>query len=231
MKDNCVIFKGTKEGIQILLDEKIDYITLKKQLEVKIIDAQKFFKGAQMSIRFTGRILTEEQKMELLQIIRQKSGLQITFIHDEEEMQQIESEQQSALQCETTLTAKFYKGTVRSGQCIKHAGHLVILGDVNPGGMVIADGNVIVLGMLKGIAHAGANGDVGSFICALDLQPMQLRIAQYYTREPEAAMEGKDSQLNPISKYEGTAEIAYVLDQHMHIEPLDKKSINNLIIP
>lgn len=67
--------------------------------------------------------------------------------------------------------------TLRSGYRIEHPGHVIVLGDVNPGAEVVAGGNVIVWGHLRGVVHAGAQGDPEAVVCALDLSPMQLRIA------------------------------------------------------
>ena len=67
--------------------------------------------------------------------------------------------------------------TLRSGHNLQFAGHVVVIGDVNPGAQVIAGGNIIVWGRLRGMAHAGAAGDEGALVCALDLAPTQLRIA------------------------------------------------------
>jgi septum site-determining protein MinC len=67
--------------------------------------------------------------------------------------------------------------TLRSGHNLQYAGHVVVIGDVNPGAQVIAGGNIIVWGRLRGMAHAGAAGDEGALVCALDLAPTQLRIA------------------------------------------------------
>ncbi|MGB9662376.1 MAG: septum site-determining protein MinC [Moorellaceae bacterium] len=75
--------------------------------------------------------------------------------------------------------------TVRSGQRIDYHGNVVIMGDVNPGGEVVAGGHVIVMGALKGIVHAGAEGDEGAVVIAFDLQPTQLRIAGYIARPPD----------------------------------------------
>ena len=66
---------------------------------------------------------------------------------------------------------------VRSGQILRHPGHIVVLGDVNPGSQLIAGGDVVVWGKLGGSAHAGALGDVGATICALELAPTLIRIA------------------------------------------------------
>jgi len=67
--------------------------------------------------------------------------------------------------------------TLRSGYNLQYQGHVVVIGDVNPGAQVIARGDVIVWGKLRGMVHAGAEGDDGAVVCALDLSPTQLRIA------------------------------------------------------
>ena len=75
--------------------------------------------------------------------------------------------------------------TIRSGQQVFYPGNVVILGDVNPGGEVVAGGNIIVMGVFRGVAHAGAMGDKQAIVAALRLEPSQLRIAGYITRAPE----------------------------------------------
>lgn len=75
--------------------------------------------------------------------------------------------------------------TLRSGNDIRHQGHVIVLGDVNPGAEVIAGGHVIVWGRLRGVVHAGAGGDESAVICALDLAPTQLRIAGHIALSPE----------------------------------------------
>jgi septum site-determining protein MinC len=72
----------------------------------------------------------------------------------------------------------FLNRTLRSGTRIEFAGHVVVMGDVNPGAEIIADGNVIIWGRLRGLVHAGAKGNRAAVICALDLSPTQLRIAE-----------------------------------------------------
>ncbi len=75
--------------------------------------------------------------------------------------------------------------TVRSGVEIRHPGTVIILGDLNPGGIVIADGDIIIWGRLRGIAHAGAGGNRECLIMALQMEPTQLRIADAVARAPE----------------------------------------------
>ena len=75
--------------------------------------------------------------------------------------------------------------TLRSGQVLQHPGHIVIIGDVNPGAEVVAGGNVVVWGKLRGMVHAGAMGDDSAVVCALSLAPTQLRIGNHIARPPE----------------------------------------------
>ena len=72
---------------------------------------------------------------------------------------------------------KFYRGSVRSGQRIEYEGSIVILGDVNDGAEIIAGDNVIVVGVLRGLAHAGAKGNKDAIIAAGKLDIVQVRIA------------------------------------------------------
>jgi septum site-determining protein MinC len=79
--------------------------------------------------------------------------------------------------------------TVRSGQLVRYPGSVVVLGDVNPGAAVVADGNVIVWGRMRGAAHAGAAGDDKAVVGALELAPEQLRIAGHAARASELKRE------------------------------------------
>lgn len=89
-------------------------------------------------------------------------------------------------------------GPVRSGVILEHEGHLFIFGDVNPGAEVRATGNIIVLGRLRGTAHAAIGQDVG-FILALRLEPQQLRIGRKVTRAGEDAAPPTDSEIAYIA--------------------------------
>lgn len=79
----------------------------------------------------------------------------------------------------------YMQATIRSGVEIRHAGTVVILGDINPGGSVVADGDIMIWGRLKGLAHAGAKGNLDCRIMALRMEPTQLRIADKVARPPE----------------------------------------------
>ena len=91
----------------------------------------------------------------------------------------------SATAAQPLADALYLQMTVRSGLEIRHPGSVIILGDLNPGGIVIADGDILVWGRLRGIAHAGAGGNRECLIMAVQMEPTQLRIADAVARAPE----------------------------------------------
>ena len=82
-------------------------------------------------------------------------------------------------------TALWVNKTLRSGTRIEFASHVVVLGDINPGAEVVAGGSIIVWGRVRGVVHAGAQGNREAIVCALDLSPTQLRIAGEIAVSPE----------------------------------------------
>jgi len=111
---------------------------------------------------------------------------------------------------------QFYKGTLRSGQEVLSNDSVIILGDVNPGSKVESGGNVIILGSLKGSVYAGMNGDNSSFVVALEMNPVQIRIGDFIARS--------DDKQKKLSKPE--TKIAYVDGGNIYIDPLNKEVLN-----
>lgn len=108
-------------------------------------------------------------------------------------------------QAEEALT--IHEGTLRSGDHLQAKGSVLVLGDANPGSRISAGGNVMVWGQLRGVAHAGRHGDRNTRIVALQLRPVQLRIADVVARGPE--------ELPPA----GMAEEARIVEGTIHIDP------------
>ncbi|MEB3303758.1 MAG: septum site-determining protein MinC [Cyanobium sp.] len=104
-----------------------------------------------------------------------------------------------------------HQGTVRSGEHRHASGSLLVLGDVNPGAQISAEGHVFVWGKLRGIAHAGCSGDPTAWIVALHLHPLQLRIAEHVARGPED------------TPPPGLAEKAHLVKGAIQIDPADPR--------
>ena len=145
-----------------------------------------FFGKADMALAFEGRFLSEDQQIQLMEIIQEETEMNILCIvdldKDRDALFEAAVKTQTELQEEMpgTTTAHnntaggtseglFYKGTLRSGQVLESETSVIVLGDVNPGGRIISAGNVIVLGSLRGNVFAGANGDEHAFVVALEI--------------------------------------------------------------
>ena len=86
---------------------------------------------------------------------------------------------------DATNTLLFHQGTLRSGDHLQAQGDVLLYGDVNPGARISAVGHVQIWGRLRGIAHAGCEGDRSATVVAHQLRPLQLRIADVVARGPD----------------------------------------------
>ena len=187
-----IAIKGSKDGLRLQLDEQAAWDEVLNALRAQIGQGANFFNGAQLVVDIGERALAEEQLAALLKLMQQH-GIR------PESLASTARESRSAARSvgiaarplartpenEERGEAAFAWRTVRSGQVIRHHGHVTVLGDVNAGGEIIAGGNVLVWGRLRGTVHAGALGDRKAVICALELAPTQLRIADLIARAPE----------------------------------------------
>ena len=118
--------------------------------------------------------------------------------------------------------ADFYKGTLRSGQVLESASSITIIGDVNPGAHIISNGNVVVIGALKGNAWAGAQGNRDCFIFALDLRPIQLQIGDLIAKSPDRESDPKAGRKKIKTENGYTPRVAVARDGYICIEPMTK---------
>src|SRR5699024_519012 len=95
-----------------------------------------------------------------------------------------------ALSLQEASEIKGFNRIIRSGQVLEITGDMLLIGDVNPGGRIIATGNIYVMGNLHGIAHAGSEGDRDAVIAASYMHPSQLRIADCISRAPDYESDG-----------------------------------------
>jgi septum site-determining protein MinC len=223
MEDASVVFKGSVNGLSIIMKEEDEFDAILEQIEKKIVTAGKFFKGASLSVKYRGKKLSKVEEDLIFSLLSQTSGAEIKSIdEDMEERTEDNTGTQSKIRIKPGMSdlfffkgidegiTRFYKGTVRSGQLVSFRGNLVVIGDVNPGGVLEAAGNIIVLGSLRGTVHAGSDGNREAFVIALHLQPVQLRIADVITRSPD----------EKYDKNQQTTEMAYVKDDLVYIEQL-----------
>ncbi len=198
-----VNIKGTSDGLVIHLGAG-DWNTLLIALAEKLDRTPSFFRGGRVALNVGPRQLTAAQ-LEVVGNLLSKFQISLwAVLSDSVETQRVAAE----MGLETSLTlsrtehllgekiggherviadgeqAILLRRILRSGQSVCHTGHVIIIGDVNPGAEIIAGGDVVVWGRLRGNVHAGSNGNDQAVVCALVLAPMLLRIAGYVARSP-----------------------------------------------
>jgi len=220
MEESSITFKATANGLILIMKEEEDFEAVIEQISKKLSAAGKFFKGASLDVKYRGKVLNEEQERQIIELMEVKTGAKVKSLQqDTTEPEQAEVEQAESAPGMHKIKrfffnginegiTKFYRGTVRSGQLISFDGNVIIIGDVNPGAEIEATGNIIVMGSLRGIVHAGADGNKEAIVAALNLQPTQLRIADIITRCPD-----EEETRNVL-----VPELAFVKDDMVYIE-------------
>ena len=230
MNSQPVVIKSSKNGINLILDAKLPFEELLDEIKVKFIDSEKFFKNAHIAISFEGRALSEKEQFEIIDTIQQNTTITVICILDHDELMDEVMQRRIGAYMEehSPQTGQFYKGTLRSGQQIESETSMIILGDVNPGAKVIAKGNIVVLGALKGIAYAGADGDPGCFVAALEMDPMQIKIGDHMGRSADKKETAKGFRRK--AKAEAVVpQIATVYEGQILIEPISSGLLKNIL--
>lgn len=213
-----VVLKSNRYGINLILDADMPFGQLEEAILEKFRESERFFKNAKIAISFEGRRLSQEEEFSILDMIAKNTSIQVICVVDQDEMreQMYKEKIDSYYQDVADNTGEFYKGTLRSGQVLKCDTSIVIIGDVNPGAKIIAKGNIVILGSLKGNAYAGAAGDESCFVTALDMDPVQIKIGNVIGRSadrgPWEAIRNRHKTMDP--------QIALVSKGNIMIEPI-----------
>lgn len=229
-----IAVKGWRNGLLLVLPADGPWPEVITGLEGKLEEAKTktFWQGAQTTLDLGDRPVSEPELEELIGRLKGDYGLVPMAIvaayaptregasklgltiHDKlptlEKTEKVEKAEQPEAPQFPPNNALYLRQTIRSGQRLQHDGHLVISGDVNAGAEIVAAGDIVVFGTLRGVAHAGSAGDEGARIIATNLRPTQIRIASLIARSPDAGAP-------PLSK---SPEIACIKDGEIHISPL-----------
>jgi len=177
-----------------------DWPDLWQQLQQRLSAGKRFWQPhTGVYLVATNRLLDTRQLQAIAEILaeaqlqlkavrtsrRQTAVAAATAGYSVEQESPIATLNQSAPAAPALADPLYLQTTVRSGVEIRHRGTVVVLGDLNPGSSVVADGDILVWGRLRGVAHAGASGNTQCRIMALQMQPTQLRIANQVARAPE----------------------------------------------
>ncbi len=230
---NPVVIKSNRYGIVIILDKNMPFEELLDAVKDKFKEAGNFFKGTQMAVAFEGRILSFQEEEQIVDVISANSELNIACIIDqnpekEEMFKQAIEERMAQVVQSSEDGGQFYRGTLRSGQTLEVESSIIILGDVNPGADVIASGNVVVLGSLKGTVYAGGNGDDHCFVVALDMDPIQIKIADVIARCSDDSLRNTRRYKRRNRSKIMQPQIAFVEDHNIYIESITKDILKDI---
>ena len=202
--------KGIREGLLITVPDRGSFADLLALLRAELTQKRAFLQGSQVALQVGYRKLNKTD-LQALQALFEQNQLELWAVLAEEPAVREAARELvlatrlsgsqtdlngnfllQSMEQETAVSADIpsqggliLKETLRSGRSIYHEGHVVIIGDVNPGAEIVASGDVIVWGRLRGLVHAGALGDETAVICALELTPTQLRIADQIAISPD----------------------------------------------
>lgn len=206
LSSEMISIKGISDGLLITLSASDDWQHITRELAAHLDEQHDFFASARVTVDVGERpvpkyelhslkALLERRHMTLVVV---KSSSQTTIASamalDLRTSVPQEAPPANSPVADDTLpinpeeqgtSGVMIRRTLRSGRTVHSQGHVVIYGDVNPGAKIIAVGDIIIWGRLRGLVHAGAEGDMNAIVCALDMSPMQLRIADLIATSPK----------------------------------------------
>lgn len=229
MQEELIAIKGVNDGLLIALSTTEKWQLVTDHLAARIDEKADFFAGANITIQLGTRPVPKYE-LSSLKALLERRGLTLSRVQSESETTrksatslQVATVNSGAQEAsspapqetapvnpeETGTYGTLFRRTLRSGRTIHSEGHIVVYGDVNPGAKVIAAGDIVIWGKLRGYVHAGAMGDESALVCALDMSPSQLRIAGHLVISP------------PDKRKKVVPEVAYVRDDQIIVEARD----------
>lgn len=188
---NSINISIKKNQVIIKIEENAEQKEIISDLKKKMIELKNLYKEDKTPILITGKVLKNKEMDEIQAVIKRFIDVQVDF--DSPKVLGLHGIKKTFYKEVATSETKFHKGSLRSGQKIEFEGSIVIIGDVNAGAEVIAGENIVVLGNLRGLAHAGAKGNKDAVIEASEIDAVQIRIADKIKE-----IEKNDSEIKQI---------------------------------
>lgn len=204
--NNCITINTKKDNIVLKINEDAEQDDIIICLKKKINELKNLYKDDKTPILVTGKVLKNKEIDEIQNIIKESIDVNVSF--DSPRNLGLHEITKTYSKDVALSETKYLKGAIRSGQRIEFEGSVVIIGDVNDGAEVIASDNIVVIGSLRGLAHAGAKGNKEACIAASSIESAQIRIANII-REI-----GREELLTNVE----TKTYAYVKENNIEIE-------------
>ncbi len=214
---SSVSLKGVKDGVELRLSQENSFSNILQETKERLQEAKDFFAGTALNLIVCGRSLNmlEEEQLKYTIEALLPADTKIVFSKEGDCQETMGKDRIEGYGGTGEENALFIRGTVRSGQVIETAGNLIIAGDVNPGAQLMAGGDIMVMGNLRGTIHAGRSGNRGAVVIALSIAPPQLRIADMITRAPDKDEIRRSPQ----------PEIAYIKDGTIYIDDYSSRKM------
>jgi len=217
-----VVIKSFQNGISLRLDDELSFDELLLEIGLKFRESAGFFKDAKMALSFEGRVLNDEEEKAIVETISNNSDLNIVcLVGKDDHTNQNYLKALQMLSYENENEGQFYRGTLKNGQILETESSIVVIGDINPGATIISMCDIIILGGLYGKAYAGANGNEGHFVVALEMSPEKLTIGDFKYKSKE-----KTSRWSIKLKIQ--PKIAYVKNKQVIVDAITKELLSGI---
>lgn len=224
---DSVIIKGVRDGLLLIVDDDVPFAHILTELSARIAAQPTFFKGAAVTINIGRRIIEGSEFDVLYKMFTRNGMRVQTVVSLSAQSRMVAENYgvtsrppsfaagdagaslglksrgsglalpNEAVEGSEVGTGLFLRCTLRHGQSVRYAGDVCVLGDVEIGAEIIAEGDIVVWGSLRGVVHAGVGGDDEAVVCALQMCPTQIGIAGLVSRFPSDSTRYQDSHQPP----------------------------------
>lgn len=173
---NDIRIKQTTDEIILNINVQASNTKIMKELQEKLPKLKDFYKNSNFPIRVTGKLFTESERKVIKKMIIEEIDVEVKFDEPSDLLGLHAIKKTFEVETDVSETKYIYH-SLRSGNKEEYVGSIVVCGDVNAGAEIVAGGNITILGTLRGVAHAGANGNTKAIIAANTIEMTQVRIS------------------------------------------------------
>ncbi len=207
--------KADRSGFTLVPDPAADFDSIMSYMQQRIEQSRDFFNQTEMVLDLRTKSLRTDEILSLYETLFEKSRVRLVEVRLSENLSftvEGEPRRQRVLSRPSSETRSedapvIVRNTCRSGVRIVSPSDCVVLGDVNPGAEIVAGGDVIVFGVLRGTAHAGADGERSARIWALSIEPNQIRIADLVAVPPQGGKHSTPKRFEVAEIQENTIQV------------------------
>lgn len=187
-----VQIKANRDGYILVPDSESSFTTILDYMEKRLGESHDFFQNSEMILDLRKKALNTDEVLVLHRLLKAKAGVKLVEVRLEDDLSFLLERRpvppaappRAPASDKADSSPLIVRGTCRSGSHIESPADCIILGDVNPGAEILAVGDIVVFGSLRGVAHAGATGNIAARIWALSIEPSQIRIADMVALPP-----------------------------------------------